>query len=107
MFDEHTVRVTGASASGLTGTNELGTITFLCGRPGESPLLLRLSIWGNAIETDQRKVELEEGTITCTEPPDLITISSLDLAVGEQGTVLLDAARCAQPVVGAGRLDRR
>ena len=105
VFDEHTVRVTGASASGLTGMNELGTITFLCGRPGESPLLLRLSIWGNAIETDQRKVELEEGTITCTEPPDLITLSPLDLQVGQQGTVLVEAERVAQPGVGAWMLD--
>ncbi|MCH8009159.1 MAG: hypothetical protein IIC91_09865 [Chloroflexi bacterium] len=105
VFDEHTVRVTGASASGLTGTNELGTITFLCGRPGESPLMLRLSIWGNAIETDQRKVEMVEGSITCTEPPDLITISSFDLEVGRQGTVRVEAERVAQPGVGAWTLD--
>ena len=101
VFDEHTVRVAGASASGLTGTNELGTIAFVCDRLGESPLMLRLSIWGNAFGTDQRKVELEEGTITCTEPPDLVTISSLELVVGEQGIVFVEAQRVAQPGVGS------
>ena len=81
VFDEDTVRVAGASASGLTGRNELGTITFLCDRPGESPLMLRLSIWGNAIETDQRKVELEEGTITCRSeiPADLPSTGGAEL----------------------------
>ena len=105
VFDEHTVRVAGASASGLTGTNELGAITFVCDRLGESPLMLRLSIWGNAIETGQRKVEMVEGSITCTEPPDLITISSFDLEVGRQGTVRVEAERVAQPGVGAWTLD--
>ena len=65
VFDEDTVRLAGASASGLTGTNEFAAIKLVCDRQGASALTIRLSIWGNAIETQQRKVEIEDGTITC------------------------------------------
>ena len=80
---------------------DFARITFLCVEKGVSPLTLRLEVWGRAFGIGQPKLELQEGTITCTEPPDLITISSLDLAVGEQGIVFVEAERVAQPGVGA------
>ena len=107
VFDEDTVRVAGASAAGLTGTNELGAITFLCDRPGESPLMLRLSIWGNAIETEQRKVELQDAAVTCTEPGQdgVIRIGSYSAEVGDEVTVVLEAVDVPPPGLGAWAAD--
>ena len=105
LFDEDTIRSTGASATGLFAPVDFARITFLCDEPGESRLTLSLSVWGDATGIGQLKVELQEGTITCTEPPDLITISSLDLEVGEQGLVFVEAERVAQPGVGAWTLN--
>ena len=102
LFDEDTIRSTGASATGLFAPVDFARITFLCDEPGESRLTLRLSVWGDATGIGQLKVELQEGTITCTEPPDRITISSLDLAVGEQGVVAIEADA---PGLGAWTID--
>ena len=107
VFDEDTVRVAGASGAGLTGTNELGAITFVCDRLGESALMLSLSIWGNAIETGQRKVEIEGGSISCTEPSmnGVIRIGSSTAVVGEDVTVALEAVDIPEPGLGAWDVD--
>ena len=103
VFDEDTVRVAGASGAGLTGTNELGAITFVCDRLGGSALMLSLSIWGNAIETGQRKVEMVDGSITCTEPRmnGVIRIGSYEALVGDEVTAVLEAVDIPEPGLGA------
>ena len=102
LFDEDTIRSTGASATGLFAPVDFARITFLCDEAGESRLTLSLSVWGDATRIGQLKVELQEGTITCTEPPDLITISSLDLVIGEEGVVAIEADA---PGLGAWTID--
>ncbi len=105
-FADDMFRSIGAIAAGIEAPMDFAHLTFLCEQSGESPLSMSVSVWSDAtMPIGREKVEIEEGTITCAEPADLITISSLDLEVGQQGTVVVEAERVAQPGVGAWTLD--
>ena len=107
LFDEDTIRSTGASATGLFAPVDFARITFLCDEPGESRLTLSLSVWGDATGIGQLKVELQEGTITCTEPGQdgLIRIGSATAEVGEEVTVVLEAVDIPLPGLGTWTVD--
>ena len=100
-FTNDTFRSTGASAAGIEAPMDFARLTFRCEEAGESPFSMSVSVWFDATGMSFEELELDEGSITCTQPTDLITISSLDLAVGEQGIVFVEAERVAQPGVGA------
>ena len=65
---DDTIRVTGASATGLSTDTTLATITFQCQREGTSPLSTILRVWGSAIPEDPVVFpEISAGTISCEE----------------------------------------
>lgn len=69
-FAEDTVRITGASASGLEGDTDLGAITFECGdAEGESDLTIAISVFADATIGDPQDLEpsISNGTFTCGE----------------------------------------
>ena len=108
LFDEDAIRSTGASATGLVAPMDFARITFLCDQPGESSLTLSLSVWADAaMPIGQRKVELQEGTITCTEPGQdgVIRIGSYEAVVGDDVTVTLEAVDIPPPGLGAWTVD--
>jgi len=71
-FASETVRITGASASGLLGDTTLGTVTFRCGSAeGDSPLGLTVEVFADATVGAPADISetVSEGSITCAEPP--------------------------------------
>ena len=67
---ENTLRVTGASAGGLSGTATLAEIAFVCSRAGATDLAVRLSIGGSFPVGDVPSFpDPVSGTITCTDLP--------------------------------------
>lgn len=70
-FAAETVRITGASASGLVGDTTLGTITFRCGSDeGDSPLGLSVEVFADATIGAPADIDetVSEGSITCETP---------------------------------------
>lgn len=69
-FAEDTVRTTGASAVGLTGTFPLATFVFQCGdNEGVSELSLGFEVFTIAVVPPAVVVpEVQNGAITCVEP---------------------------------------
>ena len=68
-FTDNSVRVTGASAGGLSGDKVLGTITFDCDGEGESDLTISLSVFADATIGDPQDIiptaSVSNGTFTC------------------------------------------
>ena len=66
-FTDNSVRVTGASAGGLSGDKVLGTITFDCDGEGESDLTISLSVFADATIGDPQDLSpsISNGTFTC------------------------------------------
>ena len=67
-FDDQTVRVTGASASGVVGDASLGVLSFRCEAEGTSPLTLNVALLVDAtIGAPQDIIAgTQSGSITCT-----------------------------------------
>jgi hypothetical protein len=87
-FADGTVRITGASASGLEGDTVLGTITFECGdAEGDSDLGLTLAVVADATIGDPQDVDAaaSEGTFSCAEAPPA-TSTTVVTGVGGVGT---------------------
>lgn len=72
-FADDTVRITGASASGLEGDSTLGVIEFECGDDeGESDLTISLFTFADATVGDPTTIEdpvISDGTFTCSAVP--------------------------------------
>jgi hypothetical protein len=69
-FDSDTVRITGASATGLEGETVLGTITFDCAdEEGESDLTLAVEVFADATVGEPADIDetVTDGSITCAE----------------------------------------
>ena len=70
-FADGTVRVTGASASGLDEESVLASITFACEDEGESDLTMSLEVLADATIGDPQDISgdasVEDGSITCAE----------------------------------------
>ncbi len=68
-FSDDTVRIVGASGTGLEGTTVIGRITFQCDTAGESELNLSIVTLADAtLGGPQERVPfIEDGAITCTE----------------------------------------
>ena len=66
-FTSDSVRVTGASAGGLSGDKVLGSITFDCDGEGESALTLAVSVFADATIGDPQDLDpsVSSGTFTC------------------------------------------
>ena len=68
-FTDNSVRVTGASAGGLSGDKVLGSITFDCNGEGESDLTISLSVFADATIGDPQDIiptaSVSNGTFTC------------------------------------------
>ena len=75
-FGDETIRVTGASASGLDGDTVLASITFECGdAEGSSALTLTVGVFADATIGDPQPIDasVSDGTITCEEVPPTAT----------------------------------
>lgn len=68
-FDDDTVRVVGAVATGLEGDTVIGRIIFQCDGAGESPLDLFIETFADGTIGDPLELvpHVEHGAITCTE----------------------------------------
>ena len=68
-FSDSSVRVTGASAGGLEGDTNLGSITFECDGEGESDLTITLSVFADATIGNPQDLDpsISNGTFTCGE----------------------------------------
>ena len=66
-FTDDSVRVTGASAGGISGDTSLGSITFECDGEGESDLTIALSVFADATIGDPQDLSpsISNGTFTC------------------------------------------
>lgn len=66
-FTDNSVRITGASAGGLSGDKSLGSITFDCNGEGESDLTIALSVYADATIGDPQDLipSVSNGTFTC------------------------------------------
>jgi hypothetical protein len=72
-FAEDTVRVTGASATGLDEESVLAAITFTCGdAEGDSDLTIAISVFADATVGDPQDISgdttVSDGSISCAEP---------------------------------------
>lgn len=70
-FDDSTVRVTGASATGHEGDTVLAGITFECGdAEGTSDLTVTINVLADATVGDPQDIAAttSDGSITCAEP---------------------------------------
>jgi hypothetical protein len=67
-FETNVVRITGASASGVVGTNSLGAIAFRCEAAGSSPLTVNVPLLVDATIGDPQPIvaATQSGSITCT-----------------------------------------
>ncbi len=85
-FGEDTVRLTGATASGLEGDTVLGSITFECGdAEGSSPLHLSLFTFADAtvggpLDIDATTVD---GVFACEEPEEAATPALPSTGMGD------------------------
>lgn len=95
------LRVTGANARGVEGTFILGAFRFACEMAGTSALTVSLNIFTDASLPGPEVPEISDGVVTCEESIDLLTISSLNLGIGQEGTISVEAERVAQPGVGS------
>lgn len=68
-FAENTVRVTGATASGLEGDAVLASIDFMCDIEGSSDLTLAVLVFADATPGDPQPIEAEisNGSVLCQE----------------------------------------
>ncbi len=66
-FSDDSVRVTGASAGGISGDTSLGSITFECDGEGTSSLTISLSVFADATIGDPQDLSpsVSNGTFTC------------------------------------------
>ncbi len=80
------VRITGASAGGISGDKSLGSITFECDGEGTSSLSISLSVYADATIGDPQALDpsVSNGTFTCAdEEPTATTVVT---GVGSVGT---------------------
>lgn len=123
QFHKDSVRVSGASAKGLTGDIILATLTFRCENEGESPLSLTLIVFGSAIgfpippQTNDGRIVCEEqdgmsadATPEPTKTPEL-SLPSTGIGSGAAGsnwpTVLLLSAGGGLLLIGSRAALRR
>jgi hypothetical protein len=72
-FADDAVRITGASASGITGAESLGAITFECADDeGDSSLDLAVEVFADATIGDPQDIDVSTtaGSISCAEADD-------------------------------------
>lgn len=71
-FEDTMVRITGASAGGLEGDTNLGSITFDCNGEGESDLTISISVFADATIGDPQDLDptVSNGTFTCSDDVD-------------------------------------
>ncbi len=109
------IRIIGASAEGLPGDVTLAAIAFECEAEGSSSLSIILQVWGSAVGFGTPPPEIVDGAITCVAPSSttpvlpetgtgIVSIDSLTIDVGQQGTVTLAAADYPAPL-GAWAID--
>lgn len=68
QFGPQTLRVTGASAAGLTGEATLAVVTFACVQEGVSELSISVDVWGQPSIDFGESPEIENGAVRCVEP---------------------------------------
>lgn len=91
-YTDDTVRVTGASATGLVGDTTLATITFECGdAEGESDLSISINVLADATIGAPADIDAttSDGSITCAEPtpvPPTATLAPRPPIVGTGGS---------------------
>ncbi len=68
-FTDDSVRITGASAGGISGDTSLGSITFECDGEGTSSLSIDLSVFADATIGDPQDLSpsTSNGTFTCAD----------------------------------------
>lgn len=114
-LDNDTVRVMGASRSGLEGDLSLASITFRCGESeGTSALTIAISVLADATPDDPQHIDasVENGRIDCVELPTptppvpaTIRMGSGTADAGEQVSVDLEALNIPPPGLGAWLID--
>ena len=67
-FTQESVRATGGSEIGQTGTFTIATFSFICYAAGTSELELSASVLATSEPLQDVDMPLEHGSITCTEP---------------------------------------
>ena len=90
-FEDTMVRITGASAGGLEGDTNLGSITFDCSGEGESDLTISISVFADATIGDPQTLDptVSNGTFTCGGVEDTPTpIGPGPTSIGPVGTGL-------------------
>ena len=68
-FDDHTIRLAGATAEGLTGDVTLATLTFQCKAAGTAQLKLIVDLLADATLGNPLNIPnptLQDGSITCS-----------------------------------------
>ena len=88
-FGTTTVRITGASASGLLGDTVLGSITFDCDAEGTSALTLAVNVFADATIGDPQDIDpldVGNGSITCEEAAPEATATTEVSDLGDTGT---------------------
>ena len=111
------IRIIGASAEGLPGDVTLAAIAFECEAEGSSSLSIILQVWGSAVGFGTPPPEIVDGAITCVAPSStapllpetgtgIVSIDSLTITVGQQGTVTLTVADFPE-LLGAWAIDIR
>ncbi|MCH8065740.1 MAG: hypothetical protein IIC90_07940 [Chloroflexi bacterium] len=117
QFTPDSLRILGTSAEGLAGDFTLATITFNCEAEGSSSLSIILQVWGSAVGFGTPPPEIVDGAITCVAPSStapllpetgtgIVSIDSLTITVGQQGTVTLTVADFPE-LLGAWAIDIR
>ncbi len=106
-FASNTVRITGASASGLVGDATLTSITFECDGEGYSALSLNVDVFADATVGEPQPIghQVQNGAVTCAtvEPP----VNPSPGAPTEEGAAptATEAAVTGLPSSGTGGAD--
>lgn len=88
-FSDDSVRITGASAGGISDDTSLGSITFECDGEGTSSLSISLSVYADATIGDPQDMDpsVSNGTFTCADEEEP-TATTVVTGVGGVGTGL-------------------
>jgi hypothetical protein len=111
-FNDHTVRLAGASAQGLDGDNTIETLTFRCDAEGTSALGLSFDTLADATPAHPVNIDAATagGSVDCTTQVTgaasaTIKVGSASAAVGTNAAVALQSLGVDQPGLGAWTID--
>ena len=105
FFSPTSARFAGGIDPGLEGDVLLGAISFRCEDVGTSPLSISVDVLVDGTPGDPQDIAaaIQDGTITCSDAT--VSIDSLSLTVGEQGSVDLELLNMGPPGLFAWTID--